>query len=122
MAGAMVFVGWLLLRGTRHGAFVVIVVAIAIGVLFLGGERAPCSSGLIALLAVSFHALIVFPSTAANASSVSWTRGATRFGKGYQLSHAPIAFGRGNGSAWVRASVENCSTTCRRRTPTSCWR
>ena len=98
----------LLLREPDFGAFVVIAV-IAFGILFLGGMnwrrfagagRACCARRLRAADPVRRR-------TACSASSASWTRGPTRYGKGYQLSHALIAFGRGEWlGVGLGASVE----------------
>jgi len=94
MMMVILFVGFLLLREPDFGAFVVIT-AIAFGVLFLGGVniRVFALLGVVAL--IGFVVLI-------------WTSPYRRerifgfmdpwqdaFGKGYQLSHALIAFGRG---------------------------
>lgn len=94
LAAAMVVVAALLLREPDFGAFVVIV-SISMGILFLGGLRARLFAILIAVLVVAFLIMI-------------WTSPYRRerllgfmdpwqdaFGKGYQLSHALIAFGRG---------------------------
>jgi cell division protein FtsW len=106
MAGAMVFVGWLLLREPDMGAFVVIV-AIAIGILFLGGMNARLFFGLIALLAVSFALLIVFSEYRRQRIIGFMDPWSDAFGKGYQLSHALIAFGRGEWfGVGLGASVE----------------
>ncbi|MDQ5917031.1 MAG: cell division protein FtsW, partial [Pseudomonadota bacterium] len=58
MAGAMVFVGILLLKEPDFGAFVVII-SIAIGILFLGGMRARLFAVLIVLLLAAFAVLII---------------------------------------------------------------
>ena len=94
MAVVMVLVGALLLREPDFGAFVVII-CIAMGILFLGGINARLFAILFLFLVVAFVALI-------------WTSPYRRerlfgfmdpwqdaYGKGYQLSHALIAFGRG---------------------------
>jgi cell division protein FtsW len=96
MAVAVLVVGVLLLAEPDMGAFMVIVV-IAMGILFLGGVNARMFF-LMALLVVGAFAMIVLTS--------SWRRERIfayldpwseqhALGKGYQLSHALIAFGRG---------------------------
>ena len=94
MAIAMVFVGWLLLREPDMGAFVVIV-AIAIGVLFLGGMNARLFFGLLLFLIASFALLIIFSEYRRQRIIGFMDPWSDAFGKGYQLSHALIAFGRG---------------------------
>jgi cell division protein FtsW len=94
MAGAMVFVGWLLLREPDMGAFVVIV-AIAMGILFLGGMNARLFFGLILFLLASFALLIIFSEYRRQRIIGFMDPWSDAFGKGYQLSHALIAFGRG---------------------------
>ncbi len=106
MAGAMVFVGWLLLREPDMGAFVVIV-AIAIGVLFLGGMNARLFFGLVVLLLVSFALLIAFSDYRRQRIIGFMDPWSDAFGRGYQLSHALIAFGRGEWfGVGLGASVE----------------
>ena len=97
MALAMVFVGSLLLREPDMGAFVVIV-AIAMGILFLGGMNARLFFGLILVLAVSFTLLIMFSEYRRQRIIGFMDPWSDAYGKGYQLSHALIAFGRGE---WV---------------------
>jgi len=96
MAVALAVVGMLLLAEPDMGAFMVIVV-IAMGILFLGGVNARMFF-LIALVVVAAFALMVMMS--------DWRRERIfayldpwsvehALGKGYQLSHSLIAFGRG---------------------------
>jgi len=106
LAVVMLLVGGLLLREPDFGAFVVIV-CIAMGILFLGGINARLFSALVVVLLAGFIILI-------------WTSPYRRerifgfmdpwqdaFGKGYQLSHALIAFGRGEWfGVGLGASVE----------------
>lgn len=106
MAMVMLLVGFLLLKEPDFGAFVVIV-SIAIGILFLGGINVRIFGTLVLVLLVGFVILI-------------WTSPYRRerifgfmdpwqdaFGKGYQLSHALIAFGRGEWfGVGLGASVE----------------
>jgi cell division protein FtsW len=90
----MLGLGSLLLLEPDFGAFVVIV-AIALGVLFLGGLNWRLFLGLMVLLAVGFVLLIIIsPYRLARVTSYlnPW---ADPLGSGYQLSHALIAFGRG---------------------------
>ena len=94
MAGAMVAVGVLLLKEPDFGAFVVIIM-IAIGVLFLGGMRARLFAILIAVLVVAFALLIVVSPYRRDRIFGFMDPWADAFGRGYQLSHALIAFGRG---------------------------
>ena len=106
MAVVMLLVGFLLLKEPDFGAFVVIV-SIAIGILFLGGINVRVFGTLVLVLLIGFVILI-------------WTSPYRRerifgfmdpwqdaFGKGYQLSHALIAFGRGEWlGVGLGASVE----------------
>ena len=106
MAVAMVFVGWLLLREPDLGAFVVIV-AIAMGILFLGGMNARLFFGLLLFLAVSFALLIMFSEYRRQRIIGFMDPWSDAYGKGYQLSHALIAFGRGEWfGVGLGASVE----------------
>lgn len=94
MMVVILFVGFLLLSEPDFGAFVVITV-IAFGVLFLGGVNVKVFVLLAVAAVIGFMILI-------------WTSPYRRdrifgfmdpwqdaFGKGYQLSHSLIAFGRG---------------------------
>jgi len=96
MAVALGLVGVLLLAQPDMGAFMVIVV-IAMGILFLGGVNARMFF-LIAAVVVAAFAMMIMAS--------EWRRerifayldpwsAEHALGKGYQLSHALIAFGRG---------------------------
>lgn len=106
LAGVMIIVAGLLLREPDFGAFVVIV-AIAMGILFLGGMNGRLFAFLIVALAIAFALLIL-------SSPYRWERIVSymdpwrdAFGKGYQLSHALIAFGRGEWfGVGLGASVE----------------
>jgi len=94
MLGVMMFVSWLLLREPDFGALVVIAVT-AFGILFLGGMNGRHFAALVAMLAIGF-ALLVLTSEYRMQRIFGfmdpWT---DPFGRGYQLSHALIAFGRG---------------------------
>ncbi|MBI2308756.1 MAG: putative lipid II flippase FtsW [Rhodocyclales bacterium] len=94
MAGAMVFVGILLLKEPDFGAFVVII-SIAMGILFLGGMRARLFAILIVLLLAAFALLIIVSPYRRDRIFGFMDPWADAFGRGYQLSHALIAFGRG---------------------------
>ncbi len=94
MFAVMLAVGTLLLLEPDFGAFAVIVV-IALGILFLGGLNWRLFVGLILLLALGFVLLIAMsPYRMARMAGYlnPWD---DPLGKGYQLTHALIAFGRG---------------------------
>ena len=94
MAIAMVLVGGLLLKEPDFGAFVVIT-SIAFGILFLGGMRARLFVILLAVLLVAFAILIVVSPYRRDRLFGFMDPWADALGKGYQLSHSLIAFGRG---------------------------
>ena len=94
MAAAMVAVGVLLLKEPDFGAFVVII-SIAIGILFLGGMRARLFAVLIVLLLAAFAVLIIVSPYRRDRIFGFMDPWSDAFGRGYQLSHALIAFGRG---------------------------
>jgi len=106
LAAVMIVVAGLLLREPDFGAFVVII-SIAMGILFLGGMNGRLFAFLIIAMAVAFALLIL-------SSPYRWERIISymdpwrdAFGKGYQLSHALIAFGRGEWfGVGLGASVE----------------
>jgi cell division protein FtsW len=96
MAAVMMLIGLLLLLEPDLGAFIVIV-AIAMGLLFLGGVSVRLFAGLSVTMLLTFFALIW---------ASPWRRERifayldpfdekVTLGKGYQLSHSLIAFGRG---------------------------
>jgi cell division protein FtsW len=94
MAGVMMLTGALLLNEPDFGAFVV-VVGIAVGILFLGGLNAKLFLGLLGLLAAAFI-LLIFSSEYRMERLLGFLNPwADPYGSGYQLSHALIAFGRG---------------------------
>ncbi|GAB1394176.1 putative lipid II flippase FtsW [Rhodocyclaceae bacterium] len=106
MAGVMLVVGGLLLREPDFGAFVV-VVSIAMGILFLGGINGRLFAGLIGLMAVGFAFLIWSSPYRLERITSYMDPWQHAFGKGYQLSHALIAFGRGEWfGVGLGASVE----------------
>ena len=94
MLGVMLVVGWLLLREPDFGAFVVIC-AIAMGTLFLGGMNGKWFAGLVALAAAGFAVLVVSSPYRIQRIFGFMDPWADAFGRGYQLSHSLIAFGRG---------------------------
>jgi cell division protein FtsW len=94
MAGVMLLVGGLLLMEPDFGAFVVII-SIAMGILFLGGLNGKVFIGLIGVLLAGFVALIVMSPYRLQRILGFLDPWADPYGKGYQLSHALIAFGRG---------------------------
>lgn len=94
MAGAMVLIGGVLLKEPDFGAFVVII-AIAVGILFLGGMRARLFAILFFVLMGAFTLLILVSPYRRDRIFGFMDPWADAFGKGYQLSHSLIAFGRG---------------------------
>ena len=90
----MLFTGFLLLREPDFGAFVVII-AIAMSALFLGGLNLRIFAGLIVLLIVGFIGLIWSSPYRLKRIVGFMDPWADPYGTGYQLSHALIAFGRG---------------------------
>lgn len=94
MAAAVALVGGLLLKEPDFGAFVVII-AIVVGILFLGGMKARLFAFLFIILVVAFAVLIMTSPYRRDRIFGFMDPWADAFGKGYQLSHALIAFGRG---------------------------
>jgi cell division protein FtsW len=94
MAAVILAVGFLLLREPDFGA-VVVISAIAFGILFIGGINVRLF-GLLALVAVIGFVLLIWLSPYRRERILGfmdpWQ---DAYGKGYQLSHALIAFGRG---------------------------
>jgi len=90
----MLGVGGLLLLEPDFGAFVVIV-AIALAILFLGGLNARLFAGLIVLLAIGFVLLVVLSPYRLQRVVSYLDPWSDPFGAGYQLSHALIALGSG---------------------------
>ncbi|MGH8702942.1 MAG: putative lipid II flippase FtsW [Burkholderiales bacterium] len=106
MLAVMLVIGWLLLREPDFGAFVVITV-IAMGILFLGGMNWKLFAGLFALLLVGFMLLILASPYRLQRVAGFMDPWADPYGTGYQLSHALIAFGRGEWlGVGLGASVE----------------
>jgi len=90
----MVAIGALLLLEPDFGAFVVIV-AIAFGMLFLGGLDLRLFLGLSALLPFALGAILVAAPYRLQRLTAFLDPWSDPLGKGYQLSHSLIAFGRG---------------------------
>jgi cell division protein FtsW len=90
----MVAIGGLLLLEPDFGAFVVIV-AIAFGILFLGGLDWRLFIGLLVLLPFGLAAILVAAPYRLQRLIAFLDPWSDPFGKGYQLSHSLIAFGRG---------------------------
>jgi cell division protein FtsW len=106
MFGVMLVVGWLLLREPDFGAFVVIA-AIATAILFLGGMNGRWFAGLLVLMALGFVGLVLSSPYRMQRIFGFMDPWSDPFGGGYQLSHALIAFGRGEWlGVGLGASVE----------------
>jgi cell division protein FtsW len=106
MFAVMTLIAALLLREPDFGALVV-VTAIAMAVLFLGGLNWRLFAGLAALLAVAFGVLIVSSPYRLQRILGFMDPWSDAYGKGYQLSHSLIAFGRGEWlGVGLGASVE----------------
>ena len=94
MLAVMLVVGWLLLREPDFGAFVVIC-AVAMAILFLAGMNGRWFAALAALATIGFGLLVVSSPYRVQRIFGFMDPWADAFGRGYQLSHALIAFGRG---------------------------
>lgn len=106
MFSVMALVGTLLLLEPDMGAFVVIC-AIAMGTLWLGGFNLKIFGGLVIALPVAFAALILSSPYRMQRVIGFMDPWSDPYGKGYQLSHALIAFGRGEWfGVGLGASVE----------------
>jgi cell division protein FtsW len=106
MLGVMLMVSWLLLREPDFGAFVVIAVT-SFGILFLGGMNGRHFAALVGMLAVGFALLVVSSPYRMQRIFGFMDPWADAFGRGYQLSHSLIAFGRGEWlGVGLGASVE----------------
>jgi cell division protein FtsW len=92
--GVMLVVGWLLLREPDFGAFVVIS-AVAMAILFLAGMNGRWFAALAMLATIGFALLVVSSPYRVQRIFGFMDPWADAFGRGYQLSHALIAFGRG---------------------------
>ena len=91
---AVLTTGALLLREPDFGAFVVIL-AIAMTTLFLGGLNLRIFIGLLALSVIGFIGLIWSSPYRLQRITGFMDPWSDPYGKGYQLAHALIAFGRG---------------------------
>jgi cell division protein FtsW len=106
MFSVMFFVAGLLLREPDFGALVV-VTTIAMAILFLGGLNWRIFAVLVAGLAAAFVVLIVSSPYRLQRILGFMDPWADAYGKGYQLSHSLIAFGRGEWlGVGLGASVE----------------
>jgi len=106
MFAVMALVGILLLLEPDMGAFVVIL-SIAICTLWLGGFNGKVFALLLVALPLAFAALILSSPYRMKRVISFLDPWADPFGKGYQLSHALIAFGRGEWlGVGLGASVE----------------
>jgi len=94
MFAVMALVGSLLLLEPDMGAFVVIC-TIALGTLWLGGFNGKVFAALLLALPMAFAALILSSPYRMQRVVGFMDPWADPYGKGYQLSHALIAFGRG---------------------------
>jgi cell division protein FtsW len=106
MFAVMTFVAAVLLREPDFGALVV-VTTIAMSILFLGGLNWRLFVGLAGLLAGAFVVLILSSPYRLQRILGFMDPWADAYGKGYQLSHSLIAFGRGDWlGVGLGASVE----------------
>jgi len=102
----MTAVGGLLIVEPDFGAFVVIV-AIAFGILFLGGLDWRLFFGLALLLPIALAGILVAAPYRLQRLTAFLDPWSDPLGKGYQLSHSLIAFGRGEWfGVGLGASVE----------------
>ena len=90
----MLATGALLLLEPDFGAFAVITV-VAMGILFLGGMNWRLFAGLIVMLLAGFVLLILTSPYRMQRIAGFMDPWSDPYGRGYQLSHALIAFGRG---------------------------
>jgi cell division protein FtsW len=106
LLAVMIGIGALLLHEPDFGACVVIV-AIAFGILFLGGLDGRLLVGLGVLLPIALWVLIRIAPYRLQRFTGFLDPWADAYGKGYQLSHSLIAFGRGEWfGVGLGASVE----------------
>ncbi len=106
LSAVMVLIGGLLLLEPDFGAFVVIL-AIAFGILFVGGLDWRLFLGLALLLPVALAAIVVAAPYRVQRLTNFMDPWADPLHKGYQLSHSLIAFGRGEWfGVGLGASVE----------------
>ena len=106
MLAVMLLVSWLLLREPDFGALVVIAVT-AFGVLFLGGMNGLHFAALLLMLGVGAAGLVLSSPYRMQRILGFMDPWADPYGGGYQLTHALIAFGRGEWfGVGLGASVE----------------
>jgi cell division protein FtsW len=106
MLAVMLLVSWLLLREPDFGALVVIAV-ISFSILFLGGMNGRHFAALVGMLAAGFALLVLTSPYRMQRIFGFMDPWSDPYGKGYQLSHALIAFGRGEWlGVGLGASVE----------------
>ena len=106
MLAVMLVVAWLLLREPDFGALVVIA-ASAFAVLFLGGMNGRHFAALLAMLLAGFALLVLASPYRMHRIFGYMDPWSDPYGSGYQLSHALIAFGRGEWlGVGLGASVE----------------
>ncbi len=106
MLAVMLLVSWLLLREPDFGALVVIAVT-AFGILFLGGMNGRHFVALVGMLAAGSALLVVSSPYRMQRIFGFMDPWSDPLGRGYQLSHALIAFGRGEWlGVGLGASVE----------------
>ena len=94
MLGVIVFTGFLLLLEPDFGALVVITM-VAMGILFLGGLSYKIFFGLMVFTPISIYFLIINSPYRMERIVAFLDPWADPYGKGYQLIHSLIAFGRG---------------------------
>lgn len=94
MLGAMVLVGMLLLLQPDFGAFAV-TAAIAFSILWLGGVNVKIFIGMLAAMPLALIGLVVMAPYRLERMKGFMDPFADPYNTGYQLSHALIAFGRG---------------------------
>jgi cell division protein FtsW len=94
MLAVMLLVAGLLLREPDFGAFAVIA-AVSISILWLGGINGRIFAGLLVMLVAGLVFLIWSSPYRLQRITGFMDPWADPYGKGYQLSHALIAFGRG---------------------------
>ncbi|MEO8144783.1 MAG: putative lipid II flippase FtsW [Betaproteobacteria bacterium] len=106
LLAVMLVVAWLLLREPDFGAFVVVAMT-AFGVLFLGGMNGRHFGALLVMLGAGFALLVLSSPYRMQRIFGFMDPWSDAYGKGYQLSHALIAFGRGEWlGVGLGASVE----------------
>jgi cell division protein FtsW len=94
MLGVIVFTGFLLLLEPDFGALAVITM-VAMGILFLGGLSYKIFFGLMIFTPISIYFLIINSPYRMQRITAFLDPWADPYGKGYQLIHSLIAFGRG---------------------------